>query len=154
MDIWLSDRELKGLDFTGKPYSKSYAVKMTSGAQYTLISSRGNEDISQDAFIPYSLIDKKINNALVSVEGLGDVLIYQNEYIQCLDVLKANGISIDQLIEVERMVMTREQLATLTSGKTNVQKLMTSTKKSSGDKNYLLWGLLGLLALTTLAFIV
>ena len=131
MDIWLSEAEIKEIDFADKPYKRLYSVKLRDGNSHSLVSAKGSNEINPDIFIPYSLVDKGIDNSLISVDGISDILIYQSEYVQCLDTLKNHGIPIDELIEVERVALTREQLDVLTSDKVRTKKIRPSEKKGN-----------------------
>lgn len=146
MDIWLSDAEIKGIDFADKPYKRLYSVKLRDGSGHSLVSTKGNNEINPDIFIPYSLVDKGISNSLISVDGISDILIYQNEYIQCLDTLKIHGIAIEELIEVERVVLTREQLDVLASDKVSTQKIRSSGEKGNHTLTVMLLGAVALVA--------
>lgn len=146
MDIWLSDAEIKGIDFADKPYRRLYSVKLRDGSSHSLVSTKGNNEINPDIFIPYSLVDKGIDNSLISVDGISDILIYQNEYIQCLDTLKIHGIPIEELIEVERVVLSREQLDVLTSDKVRTQKIRPSEKQGNQILTVMLLGAVALVA--------
>ncbi len=146
MDIWLSDAEIKGIDFADKPYRRLYSVKLRDGSSHSLVSTKGNNEINPDIFIPYSLVDKGIDNSLISVDGISDILIYQNEYIQCLDTLKIHGIPIEELIEVERVVLSREQLDVLASDKVRTQKIRPSEKQGNQILTVMLLGAVALVA--------
>ena len=146
MDIWLSDAEIKGVDFADKPYKRLYSVKLRDGSGHTLVSTKGSNEINPDIFIPYSLIDKGIDNSLISADGISDILIYQNEYIQCLDTLKVHGIPIEALIEVERVALTREQLDVLAMEKVRTQKIRPSEEKGNQTLTAMLLGAVALVA--------
>lgn len=146
MDIWLSDAEIKGIDFADKPYRRLYSVKLRDGSSHSLVSTKGNNEINPDIFIPYALVDKGIDNSLISVDGISDILIYQNEYIQCLDTLNIHGIPIEELIEVERVVLSREQLDVLTSDKVRTQKIRPSEKQGNQILTVMLLGAVALVA--------
>ena len=131
MNLWLSDSELKGVDLENLPYAKHFVAKLSDGRSYTLLSASEKADIDSSAFIPYALIDQGMDNAMVMVDGLGEVLIYQNEYIQCLDLLKAHNIPVEQLVEVERVLLTQEQLAGLIGEQPTTEKLVSSKNRFS-----------------------
>ena len=72
MDIWLSEAEIKEIDFADKPYKRLYSVKLRDGNSHSLVSAKGSNEINPDIFIPYSLVDKGIDNSLISVDGISD----------------------------------------------------------------------------------
>ena len=131
MNLWLSDGELKGIDLEKLPYAKHFVVKLSDGRSYTLLSALEKADIDNSAFIPYALIDQGMDNAMVMVDGVGEVLIYQNEYIQCLDLLKAHNIPVEELVTVERNLLTREQLVDLIGEQPTTEKLTSSKSRFS-----------------------
>lgn len=146
MDIWLSEAEIKEIDFADKPYKRLYSVKLRDGSSHSLVSAKGSNEINPDIFIPYSLVDKGIDNSLISVDGISDILIYQSEYVQCLDTLKNHGIPVEELIEVERVALTREQLDVLTSDKVRTKKIRPSEKKGNHILTAMLLGAVALVA--------
>ena len=134
VEVWLSDIELKGVQLDKELYNKSYQVKLTGGRNYTLVSSKEKENITEDVFVPYALMEEGINNSLVQIDGLDDILIYEGEHIQCLDVLTANGINVNQLVKAERVQLTREQLNILTGDKLQAKSLKPTDSSANPVK--------------------
>lgn len=131
MNIWLGDGDLKRLELDNLPYTKHFVIKLADGRSYTLLSAGEKEDVDSSAFIPYALIDQGMDNSLAMVDGLGEVLIYQNEYIQCLDILQAQNIPIEELVEVDRVMLTKEQLTELIGEQLTADELIRSKSRFS-----------------------
>lgn len=131
MNVWLSDSELKGIDLENQPYAKHFVVKLNDGRSYTLLSCGEKSAIDNNAFVPYALIDQGMDNSLVTVDGVGEMLIYQNEYIQCLDVLRAGNIPVEELVEVERVLLSEEELNELIGERPATDKLASIKSRFS-----------------------